>query len=111
MSVCLSVGGLSDAQCDGGVCTSPAAVSNPEYFDDDLIAACGDDQTTLEAHPMRLRIQSTESTASDHDEYDRLNCSSQTAAAAPRSAHDVRLKAKGMIDVATAHQVFAESVL
>jgi len=89
-------------------------VNNPEYFDDDLIATVGDDnQTALEAHPMRLRIQSTESTASDHDECDRLNCSSSQSAVAPRSTtHDLRLKTKpGMIDVATAHQVFAESVL
>lgn len=99
---------MSEAQCDG-VCTSPTAVSNPEYFDEDLIAT-SDEQTALEVHPMRLRIQSTESTASDHDEYDRLNCSHSAAAPMSRSAQDVRLKSNGMIDI-PAHPMFAESVL
>ena len=106
----LFLGGLSEAQCDN-VCTSPTAVNNPEYFDEDLIAA-SDEKTVLDVHPMRLRIQSTESTASDHDEYDRLNCCSPSAAAPmSQSAQDIRLMSNGMIDVAAAHQMFAESVL
>jgi len=92
---------LPEVQCDGGVTTSPTAVNNPEYFDDDLLAG-SDEQAVLAAHPMRLRIQSTESTASDHDESDRLNCSQQ-------SAQDV--KSSGVNDVIIAHPMFAESVL
>ena len=101
------VDALPETHCDGGVSTSPTAVNNPEYFDEDLLTT-GDERTGLAVHPTRLRIQSTESTASDHDEYDRLNCCSHSAAA---PVHDVRLKSNGVIDVANAHQMFAESVL
>jgi len=99
--------GLPEAQCDAAVTTSPTAVNNPEYFDEDLLETA-DEQAALAVHPMRLRIQSTESTASDHDEYDRLNCSSQPVS---RSAQDIRLKSNGVIDVTAAHPMFAESVL
>lgn len=99
--------GLPEAQCDAAVTTSPTAVNNPEYFDEDLLETA-DEQAALAVHPMRLRIQSTESTASDHDEYDRLNCSSQPVS---RSAQDIRLKSNGVIDMTAAHPMFAESVL
>lgn len=106
---------LPEAQCDDGIpatCTSPAAVSNPEYFDEDLLANTTTDEQI--AHPvMRLRIQSTESTASDHDEYDRLN-----SPRSPMSHDSVRLKSNlGVLDMAgtgstaVAHPMFAESVL
>jgi hypothetical protein len=67
---------------------SPVVVANPEYFDDlmpdsgsaivvgGLVAA-----TAQETRPLRLRSESTESTASDHDEYDRLNGSSSSSSA------------------------------
>lgn len=84
---------VDETKCDGDVATSPTAVDNPEYFDELLTAGA-----MLEVRPTRLRSQSTESTASDHDEYDRLNCCSQ-------------LRTNGMIDIDTAHQLFAESVL
>ena len=98
---------MPEGQCDGGVTTSPPAVSNPEYFEDDLPAGGSEEESVLAGHPMRLRIQSTESTASDHDEYDRLKCSSHSATPMSRSAQ----AAGGMIDVACAHAMFAESVL
>jgi len=117
------VGGLSVAQRDGGggggVNTSPTAVNNPEYFDEDLLVSgdAGQDQRavleTQQQQPagMRLRIQSSESTASDHDEYDRLNCCSQSPATMSPRSDTARLKNSAKIDVASVHHMFAESVL
>lgn len=118
------VDGLSEGQCDGAddVCTSPTAVNNPEYFDEHLLASTADQQQCgmagLEVRPGRLRSQSTESTASDHDEYDQLNCSCSQHAGTPQPgrvlqrSHDCDVPPRAvMIDIATAQQMFAESVL
>jgi len=107
---------ISETQCEGSdVATSPTTVTNPEYFDEDVLTTMDQRSAALDVQrPTRLRSQSTESTASDHDEYDRLNCShSPVAMTVTRPTHDdVRLNnTAARMDVAAVQQMFAESVL